>query len=446
MFPEINDGMSEMLFTSTFKPMLTSSPDSMLHMYLKEQAFRCWVLDFTQQDYSKIKFLEECYLELYKTNPQLCVGISNKLFSDLHDRRQIREGYASEWNSIRTKQENKEKYYTKWFDYYKSIFESEFSLWSSPFLAHILTNVDPNLQNQLPEPLRKISLSAEQYVKVPAWEKRKIIQDSSFPEVVEWIENRFRNAGSWHENWEVLDNWNCKYRIKDPKTFEVKEEKEINPEDFEKKVDAIERAVLIYEIAFYIFVNNHIQKLIETGPQVQKISEIGKAARMHAKEYQLELQNFHFPEDRSVLTLDILHEKKIISTGGKIYTDRSAHDVVRMSKNVKFIDNILQVIFYLMNMNWWIWFDVALKMTNEEDWITHELFFDKSEIENMKKSSHENKIYPKPKTWKLPENTYVLYQEIPVPYGFGKEVQKVLDNPAISEAYKIYTLSKLSGK
>lgn len=435
----VQDSVMETCYEGILKRYLTREPSFSVRQYFVQQSWRCWTGNFAEEDYKKIKSLEQLFLALHKSNPQLLIDMGELIFANTHHKRQLLEQWSSEWIVAQKDEENRIVFFTKGFAYYKNLFESEFFLWATPLAAHIAEHLNPKQKSQI-LPASPATITAADYYNASSSAKIKVINSSPDTSVyVNRIDTQFRNAGAWHDKWKVLDNWNCRYEVVDPKTLQVKSVVEISPEDFKTKITAAEKDLLILELWFQIFVNNHVSHIFSTwsNPTPLDISEIQRYAPLYAEQYQLEVTKCNLPLDRSLLTLELNHEKELKSSHHSVYVDGGYRcDIVRKRKSARFIDSALSIVRRIIELNWTNLFNLDLKITDGETGEVFHGIFEQTEVAKILASTLDNKIYPSPKEGKLPEDVYELYLDQSVPYGSGADVQKILDCPVIMEDYK----------
>lgn len=376
--------LQEGLFKEFIRPFLRNEPDANYYSYFREQAYRLWVLQFSPADVEKINVLQKAYVELCCQDAALFVELANKVFSRIHDSRTIVEESAREYDLI-AHDNHTQKAFKKGFEYYKSLFESEFALGISLFYAWVVECHKPALKNPDTD-----------YVSVPASQKRKTLEDQKFTVVIDGIDHKIRNAGSGHESWEVTDEGECIYKDIDPKTWKVKETFQISTSDLRNEIKKIEKATAIIDLSLNIFLSNNPN--IQIGYSIlgirPKISEIERIASKIGLEYQLGITKFAFEKDRSHLDLEIIHYRASSNIGAtQVFSNLWAHEVVKMRWGVSYIDQVFWILFQIIHLNEGKVFEFHLKITEEGKWSIYEGVFETEELQRWINESAKGKKF-----------------------------------------------------
>lgn len=419
--------IQETSFKEIIRPFLKNEPDKHNYTYFREQAYRLWVLHFSKQDAEKVVALQEAYAELYAKDPTLFINLTNRMFSKLHDCRTNVESSAWEYDLL-SHDDKTQMAFKKGFEYYKSLFESEFALWISLFYAWIIECHKPTLK-----------IGNIDYVSVPASQKRKTLGDQKFPMIIDGIDHKIRNAGSGHESWEITDEDECVYKDIDQRTGETKETFQISISELREKIKKIEKATAIIDLSLHVFLANN--PTITVGYSAlgirPKISEIERMTSKMASDYQLNLRKFQLGKDRGQLDLEIFHPKQAESVRpSQVFTNLWAHEVVTLRWGVSYIDQVFGILFWIIHLNEGKAFNLHLKIVDEEVWDIYEGEFDAVELQKWADEASKEKTYPKPKEWGLPEKSYTLVAPFSVQFWLGNEIQAIIDNPIFTKKYK----------
>lgn len=405
MFPR---PMKEMLYIQMIEPLLEIEPSKDDYEYYIEQAVKCYLLDMNNTDASNILFIEYLYKETLSSNEILLTSVIIEIFSQLHDKRIIREKIWTEFDHA-DDADTFQKFY-KWLNLYKTLFEAEFKLWSTIIYLYMAEKLDP----------KKKLWDCMQYVNFSAWDKLEALKKcpsfrgvNNIKILIAPFENRIRNAWSWHDDYEILDNNVCRLKITKKSNWEVIDTIDLTIEELQEKIKNCEKSLLIFELWLKIFLSNHPQfskKIIIT--RKPKIKEVERMVFNRAKEFQLDIVKLEINKEKKTIFLEVKNKNIIMWSVWKIFSsDWFFSWVEYVKKDVKYIEQAFGLIWMIITLYEWEKFDVFLKIFNEKDSPICDLEFNKEEIDKLLHSTKENIQYPTPKKWALPTETYLLQEQ-----------------------------------
>lgn len=431
--------MKELQFNSLIKPLLKFPPNKNNLFYFYEQAYRLWILWIEKKDIQEIIKIEQICINFLNKDRSFIISLINEIYENLHDyRANLESTWGIYYTNIGSDIDNNHKF-KYWFDYYKSFFEKEFNLWSSILVAYLIKYFN------LPKETKNKYKSVASFITLWSSDKYSIISSSKILNLWDSIDRIYRNAWAWHDNWDIQDDWKCLLKNINPKTWEIISSTLITLEDLKNKIKLIEKYCLLLDLWINIFINNfnlHDDIKIKKWKKI-KIKEIERVINAYAREYHLKINLFNFSNDRSNLEFEIEKIQKFPSMKiWTVYTDKSAHDLIEIKKNVKYINQIFWLIYHVLYLNNYNSFDLSLKIKDSDNNSIFIWNFISKEISKLLLLDKKN--LPLPTIWNLPEDEYTLILEKIVPYWLWQDSQHILnDNPLFTKDYKDYILLKL---
>jgi len=428
--------IKELHYNNLIKPLLKFPPTEDNLLYFYEQAWRFWTLWLWKVDMKEILIIEDICTKLLAEDKELTIDIFTEIYEKLHDFRTNLERVRDIYYKNKDTDIDNDHKFQQWFEYYKSFFENEFNLWSSPIVTYLLN------YTILPKKIRDNYKRVSNFVNLWSWSKYSIISSANILKSVDNIDTLIRNAWAWHDSRDLQDNWKCKLKNIKPTTWEVLSEVIISLDDLDEKIKLMEKVCFIFDLWTQIFLHNtnlDSSIVIKSWAEV-KVKEIERVVSMLAKTYHLKLNKLTFLQSREDCELEIEKIYKMPSAWiWSVYTDRSREDVVEIKKEVKYIDQSFWLVNQILHLNKNNSFNLSLKIIDNYGNVIFSWNFEKNEIAKILLWDKSN--YPIPKSGTLPDATYILISEMLVPYGAWAEIQNVLNNPLFTKEYRDVVLS-----
>lgn len=397
--------VKEMLFMETLGHLLKKQPSKDNYEYFIEQAARGYVLDIGKMWYMNVVFIAHLYEELQKKNENLIVNIITEIFSQLHDKRSIREKAWTDYNSVN--ETDVFGKFSKGLNLYKTLFETEFKLRSTIMYLYFAEELDTS--KKLEDSSQYVNLSAgnklENLKKCPTFRGVGNIQMLIAP-----FNNQIRNAGSWHDDYDIWDDNICHLKVIVASSGKVKKTIDLTLEELDKYMKDCEKTLRILEVGLKVFLSNNpeIEKKIIINRWL-KIKEVERLVLNRANELQLEVIKLNINKDSGLIYLEVKNKRTIGWLWWEVISSSGFYSkVTNKNKEVKYIDQAFSLIRTILMCYEWQKFDLWLKIFDDKNSLISEMEFDKEEVNKLTCSTKQDKKYPNPEKWELPSETYTI--------------------------------------
>lgn len=415
--------MQQRFYESIFLPHLKNNPDGETLIYLYDQAFRAWTLGVKKEEIENMLTIQRACNALANKNKDIVIRLISELWGKMHDERVITERCMQKINLLNEIDDIGEKYDIL-LEYYKTLFETELRMWLTLPYAYLCEFIKPKLKK----------VDYEDYVLVPAGTKRYEMKNlknptlqGDFRKLSIGFDNKIRNAGKGHNNYEITDNDTLVLLVKHPRSHKIVERIELDEKELKAKVKLMERKLWPLEMGIIIYLVNNPTIKSKIQPKIDyKIKEIERILWEFVKQRQITMKKFNLSKDRNNLELELYKDPILTGKeGGKLYMDGSPpSDIITDEIEVNYDDQIIGIIEYALHLNQKNPFNVKVKVYDEDSSCLMDLEFNKDEIAKL---ALEKKQKPKPFKGKTCKKTYKLIVEQAIPEGTKDIYKKALE-------------------
>ncbi len=415
--------MQQKFYEDIFLPHLKNQPDGETLLYLYDRAFTAWTIGVSKEEIENMLIIQKTCNALADKNEKIVTTLITELWSKMHDERVITERCMQKVSSLNEIDDIGERYDIL-LEYYKTLFETELRMWLTLPYAYLCEFIEPKLKKA----------EYEDYILVPAGTKRYKIKSlknptfqGDFRRLSIGFDNKIRNAGKGHNNYEITDSDTLVLLVKHPKTHKVIERIELDERELKAKVKLMERKLWPLEMGIVIYLINNPTIKSKIQPKIDyKIKEIERILWEFVKQRQMTMKKFSFSKDRNHLELE-LHKDVILAgkKGGKLHMDGSSpSDIFTDEVEVNYDEQIMGIIEYALHLNRKNTFNVKIKVYDESNDCLMDLEFDKDEIAKLALGKKQK---PKPIKGEICKKTYKLIIEQAIPEGTKDIYKKALD-------------------
>lgn len=384
--------------------------------WLVDESWGLWCLNTTEQEFNRIKIIENICTDLIQKYPSEGKIILAKMLSEIPDS-EIR---AQTSRDQKVEEGGKESLSRILLSRYTAIFENEYRIWITPVFAAaiLLFKANNSLKNY--EDAVFVSGSKKFYIIKSIKDK---ISYGYLNEFNTGFEIELRNSGTGHESFEVLNDGAIQLRPTNPETGEIKKGGNIiiTQKDIKDKIKLCEKTLLILKIGFTIFLANNIKiaaELQTLSPKPLKIKSIRDNLESQCEKDWFILNSFEYLDDIGQFKVEINYTPKIYGYGGKIFFGTTeAYDLVNKEVEIKYKTYLLKCVYQITQMaqaSSLIFNNLSIQINNDKKESEMLLNFDQSELIKFLKNP---KILPRPISGEYNNSTYKVIHQLRVPYG-----------------------------
>ena len=322
-FREDSPTANSIHFRHYVKPLLTLEPNPQTLPILYGLAYEAWHLCILKEHQHTVRFVNSIHIQLYRHNPDEFLEALGSILDETYDSGMRIE--AAERVYFNSNQKDIISARAEAIiDLYRSLFESEFRLWSAlPYFyaCRILGAVTK-------------ATKVADYVNVSAGTKYKtlLLKTNTSPygdltKLASGFDNEVRNAGGGHVDWELNDDDSILLRVHDPSSGSLKKTLPFTIDEFEQQVKECRRSQWILKMGQVMFLNNNpaCHSLI-TSTRPPKAREILLAVTEFAREYWFSVESLILNQTRTEARLVLQHAPRqtgvtthLFSSSGQSY-------------------------------------------------------------------------------------------------------------------------------
>jgi len=407
--------VKQQLFDSYIRPFLIKHPTASFSYWL-DQSFTGWVLGFCKKDGPLIEMIHKMCTTLLAEQPKKFSEVAAEILSMQHETN-VRTRYA--WVFTQNEENTTEENYSAKLKVYKVLFENEFRLWvTMPYFY--LTRSDTTIVNHVAVG------SSEKYHAIK--NSRLSFVSADLQELILGFDNKIRNAGEGHDNWEVDDAGNLVLKITDPKSGEVKDEKVFTQEELDTLLKTARKTIWILETGFLTFIENQEGLNIKSS-KVLKIKEIQESVSKFALERNLLLENFEYIKENNVLNLIIKYSpQRPVGTHRQILTAHASYDIIDKKVEIPYEYQMLDVVkMSLIKIGWENGTSVKVITKDESGEVLGEVKYTSKELLKLFEDG-ETRTTPIPTEGSVPDMTVEMIVPLRVPYGMREAYEPLIED------------------
>jgi len=419
--------MKHVHYDRLIKPLIKTKLEDEEFGILLSKAFSGWALGVTLNDMNKVRMVEYLCNELVKSCESEFSNMMGELVSAAFDSH-TRMSTASERVEVDRENQSVESRFAGMLEKHKTLFESEFRLWSTIPYFFVVKVVKKKSKAKSPDSFVHVSAGAKYYA------IKGITTTLTFgrlPDLIGAIDIRIRNAGGGHDSWEILENDKIKMYFVDPHSGKRDGERIFSEDEFRKYIKACEKAIWILEMGLNIFLVNNPKFYAKVRTtRIPKKSEIQAKLDALLQERWMRVRSFELDRERKQAAIVLEYVKRTFKAERKEMIFGNGQKFVILQKEIysKYRKTILYALhIFISQIEKKEIPTTNIQVFDIENQLVANLTFAPVELEKLLGQLTEHTL-PKPKEGDWPETTFSRIVELRVNPLFEKAMQKLFDD------------------
>lgn len=322
-------------------------------------------------------------------------------------------------------------------DLYKTLFESQLRLWGTPAYSYLCKVLGVKHDAITPEEFVAVSAS----VKYAAMTSEKVHCPYGDPrKLVSGFDNRLRNAGGGHDDWEITDDLNLLLKVRHPKSGRLTDSVELTRSQFSSLVSQCRCSIWSMQVGLFAFLSEHtdiLSRLERKSPM--KIAELRQAVIEFARGRHFSVETLEYARGDSEVILELRYSPPLVGSKGQILMGvAGSYDVILVKHAVRCDSQVMGILqFFYSNLQSDECPGLKLRILAQSGSELASVEYSGDELRAAIHNSAEYRM-PMAESGGLPTTEYDMIGELTVISGRKEEAQnlllargvEVIDDPA----------------